>query len=330
MTIDTEEMSSRLRAQAVNIENRTLLVTNFVDSKQAPDLSDPPNCDGFGRVRHFTAATSDGWPANTLPILPAAAALGLEAPERMNAQVFQNAVCNWRCWYCYVPFNLLNANPERSAWVTADQLVDWYLDAPDPPKIIDLSGGQPDLVPEWTLWMVEALTARDLGHSVYLWIDDNLSNDYYRRHLSDEQRATIGAYPSVGRVGCFKGYDDESFAFNTGATAAEFDRQFELFDEHFHGGVDTYAYATFTSPSEGGVHDGMRRFVDRLQGIADELPLRLIPLEVVEWGPVTGRLTDTHRAALVHQQGAVEAWNTELEARFTSTQRTTPIHLTAL
>src|SRR5690349_8721589 len=123
MTIDTEQMSAQLRAQAVNVEDRTLLVTNFIDTKQAADLSDPPNCNGFGRIRHFKTSTSPGWPANTLPIVPAAAALRVEPSDRMNAQVFQNAICNWRCWYCYVPFNLLNANADRSAWVTADELV---------------------------------------------------------------------------------------------------------------------------------------------------------------------------------------------------------------
>lgn len=330
MTIDTEEMSRRLRAQAVQLEGRRLLVTSFVDTKQEADLTDPPNCNGFGRIRHFTTSTSDGWPANTLPILPATARLGMEPSDRMHAQVFQNAVCNWRCWYCYVPFNLLSANPERSAWVTADELVEWYLASPDPPRLIDLSGGQPDLVPEWTLWMVEALTARGLEHSTYLWIDDNLSNDYFWRYLDDDQLTTIASYPSIGRVGCFKGYDAESFAFNTGATADEFDRQFDLFDRHRRGGIDTYAYATFTSPSDVDVKDRMRRFVDRLQGVAEELPLRLIPLEIAQWGPVKGRLTITHRTALVNQQRAIEAWNTELEARFTAEQRATPIHQVAM
>ena len=326
MTIDTEAFSKELRAKAVNLADRTLLVTNFIETGQEADLTDPPNCNGFGRVRHFKAATSPGWPANTLPIVPAAAALGVPASDRMNAQVFQNAVCNWRCWYCYVPFNLLNANPERSAWVTAEQLVDWWQDYDAPPSIIDLSGGQPDLVPEWTLWMAEALTERGLASSTYLWIDDNLSNDYFWRYLDDNQIATIVNYPALGRVGCFKGYDAESFAFNTGASADLFDAQFDLFDRHRRSGVDTYAYATFTSSSDEDPTDPIRRFVDRLQDLSELLPLRLIPLEVAVWGPVHGRLTDRSRHGLANQQRAIEAWTTELEARFTREQRDTPIH----
>ena len=65
----------------------------------------------------------------------------------MTALVFQNAACAWRCWYCFVPEDLLKADPNRSAWFTAAELVELYRQIPDAPRIIDLSGGSPDLVP---------------------------------------------------------------------------------------------------------------------------------------------------------------------------------------
>jgi uncharacterized Fe-S cluster-containing radical SAM superfamily protein len=326
MTIDTEAMSARLRAKSVDRDLRRLLVTKFVGTRQEADLAEPPNCGGFGRIRHFTRATSDGWPENPLPLDPGTAALGLDRQVQMNAQVFQNAVCNWRCWYCYVPFNMLNGDPERSAWIDAPTLVDWYLDQVSPPPMIDLSGGQPDLVPEWTLWMVEALTERQLANPPFLWIDDNLSNDYYWRYLTDEDIATIAAYPSIGRVGCFKGYDAESFAFNTGAAEDLFDQQFALFERHLRSGVDTYGYATFTSAPDKDPSDAMNLFVDRLQQIDESLPLRVVPLEVQVWGPVAGRMGGSHQAALDHQWRAIDAWTSTIVARFSSSQRATPIN----
>ena len=324
--INTDTFSSDLRERSVRRATKQLLITNFIDTSQAHDLSEPPNCRGFGRVRHFTRTTSNGWPENTLPIKPACAALGIEPVERLNAQVFQNAVCNWRCWYCYVPFNLLNANPERSAWATADELVGWYLEQADRPQVIDLSGGQPDLIPEWTLWMVQSLLDRGLANSTYLWIDDNLSNDYFWRHLTDSEIAEIVDYPALGRVGCFKGFDESSFAFNTAAAPELFNRQFELLARHVRSGIDTYAYATFTSPSDADPRSEMSRFVDRLQVISETLPLRLIPLEVSEWGPVTSRMRIRHRSAIDNQNRAVEAWSRELESRFSSSQRDLPIN----
>ena len=70
----------------------------------------------------------------------------------------------------------------------------------------------------------------------------------------------------------------------------------------------------------------MSRFVDRLQGIAEGLPLRVVPLEIEEYGPVVDRMRDAHRTAMEVQHAAIDAWNSELERRFTSDERRVPIH----
>lgn len=323
--IPTDAFSARLRERAVRLDSRELLVSTFTGSAQEGDLTDPPNCSGVGRVRHFHRSTSPGWPENSLPIDPAQRFLGLGASDTIEAQVFQNAVCNWRCWYCYVPFNMLAGEEKRSAWVRPRQLVDEYLALPDRPPMIDLTGGQPDLVPEWVPWTMAALAEAGASESVYLWSDDNLSNDYFFRYLREETRAMIADYPGYGRVCCFKGFDDQSFAFNTKASPDLFDRQFELFADLLVAGLDLYAYATFTTPSGDDVPQLMGAFVDRLQRISETLPLRLIPLEIDEYGPVTPRLKDVHRSSMEHQQRAIEAWVSELQRRFTRADLSLPI-----
>src|SRR5690606_36319878 len=127
---------------------------------------------------HFRREASPGWPPNPLPIDPASKILGITAADLLRAQVFQNASCNWRCWYCFVPFSLLGANEALSGWLSASELIDLYLNESSRPRVIDLSGGQPELVPEWVPWMMRELTDRGLEREVYLWSDDNLSNDY--------------------------------------------------------------------------------------------------------------------------------------------------------
>jgi hypothetical protein len=94
--IDTDAYSAHLRAKAIDPQRRMLLISDLRGSEQEEDLSEPVNCGGYGRIRHFTQATSTGWPPNPLPALPAAAALGIPAGGQVRAQVFQNAVCNWR------------------------------------------------------------------------------------------------------------------------------------------------------------------------------------------------------------------------------------------
>ncbi len=322
MAINTEALSTRYRAASVDLSSKRLLITNFRNTEQEKDLSEPPNCGGIGRIRHFRRNFGgSGWPPNPLPIDPACKVLGLPSIDMIRAQVFQNAACNWRCWYCYVPFELLNANPDYSDWLSPVTLIDRYLDQPDPPPIIDLTGGQPDLVPEWVPWMMAELRNRGLEHQVYLWSDDNLSNDYFWRFLSDADIELVATYANYGRVCCFKGFNAESFAFNTRAEPALFDQQFELMRKLLTLGIDLYAYATFTAPSRVGIADDMRRFVDRLQMLDENLPLRTVPLQIQEFTPVKERLNHVTSEALQNQQIAIETWLQELERRYSSEER---------
>jgi len=200
--------------------------------------------------------------------------------------------------------------------MSAADLVDMYLAEPDPPQVIDLSGGQPDLVPEWVPWMMRELLSRGLAESVYLWSDDNLSNDYLWRFLSDEDVELIATYRNYGRVCCFKGFDENSFAFNTCAEPGLFDRQFALMSRLRELGVDLYGYVTLTSPSVAHVREAMPQFVDRLQQIHEKLPLRVVPLKIEVFSPVVARLDAAKNDALHNQWVAVDAWQRELQLRF--------------
>lgn len=328
--IDTDRFSHSLRDKAIRPATKHILISRISGSTQENDLTEPPNCNGYGRIRHFRLATPGPWPPNPLPIFPASHRLGLAPGEIMTAQVFQNAACNWRCWYCFVPFNLLSADEKNAGWLTADQMVKMYFREPDRPLIIDCSGGQPDLVPEWIPWMMHALRAQGLEDLVYLWSDDNLSNDYFWHYLERSDRELITDYQMYGRVCCFKGISAESFAFNTGAAPELFDRQFELFKRLLSLGIDLYGYVTFTAPDDLSVSRSMSVFVDRLQAIHRNLPLRLVPLRIEEFGVVTPRVRKRHRRSLVIQDEAVRAWNAELCARFADAERAIPIQLVSL
>lgn len=323
--IDTVGFSQRLRNRAIDVPAQRVLISRLAGSDQAADLTAPANCNGYGRVRHFRLKTSPGWPANPLPIVPACRALGIDAPEMMTAQVFQNAACAWRCWYCFVPYDLLRADKDRSAWFSARELVDLYQAEADRPRIIDLSGGSPDLVPEWTPWMMRALADAGLDGSTYLWSDDNLSTTYLFDELAPADLDLLRSYPNYGRVCCFKGYDPRSFAFNTRAAEGDFDRQFDVMTRVLDLGLDTYGYVTLTSPVAEGLAEAMARFVDRLQALDANLPLRIIPLEIREFSPVSGRMDETRRNSLVVQQQAIAAWNAELERRYEPTLRSLDI-----
>ena len=323
--INTEDWSMKYRNEAINIENQKILVTNFHGTEQEKDLTEPSNCDGFGRVRHFRLSTNAPWPKNTLPIQPACTTLGIKSPEMLTAQVFQNAVCNWRCWYCFVPFSLLSANKKHSKWMSASELIDLYLQEENRSPMIDLSGGQPDLVPEWVPWTMRELQKRSLENNVYLWSDDNLSNDYFWKFLSADDIELISSYKNYGKVCCFKGFDSESFSFNTQAEPALYEKQFSLIKKFMKLDLDLYCYVTLTTPSNDSIAEKVSKFVDKLQDIDKNLPLRTIPLEISIFSPVKSRLTDEKESSIDYQQIAIGEWNSQLKERFSASQLSSKI-----
>lgn len=328
--IQTDARSARLRRKVVDVAGRRLQIANLRGSMQETDLTEPANCRGFGRIRHFRTDTSPGWPPNPLPIVPAQRALGLSEEPELRGQVFQIAACNWRCWYCFVDDDLLAANPARSSWLSADELIDLFLAEPDHPWVIDLTGGQPDLAPEWTPWMMRAILERGLDQTIYLWSDDNLSTDYLWQYLEESDLELVAKYPLYGRVGCFKGFDAASFAFNTRADPSMFDRQFEIMRRLLDLGIDQYAYVTLTCRATAMIRDAVARFMDRLQTLDAKLPLRTVPLEVREYAPAKARREAEAREALVNQRRAVDAWQDELAKRFPSSDRSQRIADTRL
>jgi uncharacterized Fe-S cluster-containing radical SAM superfamily protein len=326
--IDTARFAANLRARAIDLDGGRLLISRLAGSGQEADLTLPANCNGYGRVRHFRQSTSDGWPANPLPIVPACKALDIAPPpELMTALVFQNAACAWRCWYCFVPEELLKADLEHSDWFSAEDLVAFYKQIPEAPRIIDLSGGSPDLVPEWTPWMMRALMAAGLDTTTYLWTDDNLSTTYLFDSLSTADIDLLLSYQNYGRVCCIKGFDPRSFAFNTRAAPADYHRQFEILRRVVGLGLDVYGYVTLTSPHQDGIADGISDLMDRLQSIDDNLPLRFIPLKIQIFTPVEQRLArDIFRErSLQVQEDAISAWNAQIARRFDVTRRSLPI-----
>lgn len=306
--INTEDMVRRMRPRIIRPDSQEILVSRVGGSAQEADITSPVNCGGIGRVRHFRRETAEGWPENFLPIDPAAAALDLPPAAMLEAQVFQNAACAWRCWYCFVPFELLGGHERRSEWITADDMVSRYAELEARPLVLDLSGGSPDLTPEWVPWTIEALERRGIADKTYLWSDDNLSADLVFEVLDDRQRALM-ARARYGRVCCFKGFDPESFAFNTGAEPASYDRQFERFARYLDIGLDLYAYVTFTGPVQEGVEEKVVRFHERLSALRTDLPRRTVPLRIEAFGPVVTRNASRDLSVpLSVQEAAVCVW----------------------
>lgn len=313
---DAAAKVAALRGRIIDLDHRKVLIACIRGSAQEADLTKPPNCQGYGRIRHFRRHRHGAWPCDPLPMDPACKALGLPRQDVMTAEVFQCAGCNLRCWYCFVPPEVTAGDDRFAAWFSAEELVDLYAQECAPPSIIDLSGGNPELVPEWILWMMDALQRRELDSRVYLWSDDSLTGEVAADSAWREEVDAISKYRNYGRVGCFKGYSEDSFEFNTGVDGAFFEKQFQAMTSLIKTGMDIYAYATFTTPSVCRLDDDIRRFVDRLQAIHRNLPLRTVPLEIVAFSPTKLRLNPGRRLAMQYQHEVAGRWAEELAVRY--------------
>lgn len=323
--INTKLYSARLREKAVIPLERKVLIARLTGSKQESDLSVPTNCNGYGRIRHFRWYQYSDWSPDPLPILPAAKALGYAPQATLRAQVFQNAACNWRCWYCFVDYNRLSADLKVSEYFTAEELIKMYLESGDPPNVIDLSGGQPDIVPEWLIWMMEAIKDHGLEGKVFLWSDDNLSTRYFHKYLTPKQIRFAVNFQNYSRVACFKGYDEASFSFNTLAQPETFNSQFRIYEDLLKEGFDMYAYVTFTALPHKEIRGAMKRFVDNLQNIHLNLPLRTVPLKIALFTPTKLRIKPDQEKAIKFQYEVHAAWVEELEKRFSKVELSIPI-----
>ena len=321
--LNSEKLAERLREKSVDRQAKAIRMTKFPGSDQAKDLSLPPNCGGFGRIHHFRLEPDPNWITNPLPTLPACKYLGVPVTDVLLAQVFQLAACDFRCWYVFVDFSLVSADPKRSEMVTPKQLLQMMLNEKVNSQVIDLSGGQPELVPEYVFWFLEA--RRDLGleQSHFVWADDNLSTDYTWRYLSEEEITFMAQTLGFARVGCIKGFDAESFTFNTRADGKLFDRQIELLGRFVQAGFDQYGYITITAMDTDDLQGKMARLLDEIQNrVHLNFPLRIVPLRVFGFNANANRY---NKQAEENQFRALEAWLAEMQRRFSATELAIPI-----
>lgn len=323
--LDLDELAATLRNRAINPSRKEILITQFHGTQQGLDVS-KINCDGYGRIHRYNKPSST-WSPEPIPEEPAAWRLGMSATETQVAQLFQISVCDFRCWYCFVDRASLSGLSKSARFMTTDELVELYLRDSDSSRVIVLTGGQPDITPEWTFWMMHSLEKFGLSNSTYLWQDDNLSCGYTWRYLTPEQREFIRSYANYGRCCCLKSFTAQGFSETTGTAPRFFDRQFELLKKLVSWGVDVYVYLTLTTSTLLDLKSHMARFMDRLQQeVHPNVPLRVVPLEIKRFTPTEGRITPMRDAAIENQYHALQAWQEELHLRFSSQELETPIY----
>lgn len=308
-----EDYFLKCRESVFDSSNNAFLLSKIKNSAQEKDLTVLPNCDGYGRIRHFRRFISEDWGTDPLPIDPACKALKLEPCDMIETQVFQIASCNVRCWYCFVPDDLKKASDVNSKWFSISEMLDLFQRDCEGIHVLDLSGGNPELVPEWIYYVMKELERRKLDDKVYLWSDDTLTTNYFFDFLKDSQIDYIKQYNHYGKVCCFKGYDKYSFSFNTKLGEELFEKQFENFERYLELGLDLYGYVTFTTDKIDNIEQSVSEFINRLKKVHPLLPLRIVPLKIAVFTPVQERLNPSYINAVKNQIRVYEEWRKQLQ-----------------
>ncbi|MDW9970420.1 hypothetical protein GOB98_10515 [Sinorhizobium meliloti] len=306
-----------LRDKLVRRAEQQILVAHLIGSHQAEDEYSYVNCEGVGRERvytsfqlHFDERQRPG---------PAAARFGrLETGRPIRTQVFQVAGCDLRCWYCFVDFQLLSGLNNRGRWLTAQDLFELMKSSGEYPPVIELSGGQVELVPEWTLWMMRELERLRLDGEIAVWSDDNLTSDFFWRFLSPTEQSYVKSFPRYSRAVCLKGFDEESFEVNTGFPGEIFLRQIEILNRLISEDFPLVIYLTVVDkarPDEV-VEAKMASFAQILEAIRPGLSRDVIPLRMASFRNMMRR-ANSHRLEMFGLQRArFCAWQKTVETHF--------------
>lgn len=313
----------RIRKKIVNPNNRSVKITKLSNSIEGTDANCSINCNGFGRIRryHSFRLFFDNTKGRSKKLLR-----GLSPDtSSYSTQVFQIEGCNIRCWYCYVDDSSLNANSTDAEWITVDELMDLFFKDNSEPYIIDLSGGQPDIVPEWCYWIMQEVEKRGMKGKVYIWVDDNLTTVNCMEHfLTNDAIHYMASFPKHSRTCCFKGYDELSYQFNARDRSTSLKLQLDNFRKLLMYGFDLYAYVTLTGPKGYATYQKIEQFVNELQSIHSLLPLRTIPLIIDVFNVTSMRMNPKYEESLVEQQIAFEYWDEVLNSRFSNEIRMRP------
>ena len=321
-----EDFCREIRRKILNCESKMVKLTKFVGLDECNDENCYVNCGGIGRIRKYKNFSlfldnANGCRKRLLR--------GLDPQTKeFQTQVFQIIGCNMRCWYCFVDDSILNANESNAVWVSISDMIDIFLQEVSEPMILDLSGGQPDLVPEWCLWVMEELERKGLKDKVYVWLDDNLGTQGVMEEcLTQEQIKYMASFPKHSRACCFKGFNDDTCTFNMRNSTIGIKNQIENFKFLYEYGFDLYAYITLTGPKGSADKKEIEKFINNMAEIHPKLPLRIIPLKVAEFEATSTRMNQKYYDALQEQFIAYEYWKAVMAERYTREELEMPYEM---
>lgn len=283
------------------------------------------NCNDFGRVRIFQRNKYNDWNNDPIPLDIISSKMKIKKLQEVPVQMFEVAKCNLHCWWCYLPKELKCINEEYTKWFSVSEILELFEKENNNVKVIYLSGGNPELVPELVYSFMKELDKRKKSQEIFLWSDDVLSTDYIIEKLTNEQINYMTNYKNFAKVCCLKGFDEESFEYNTGINKDEFNNQIKRLKECIDIGFDVYGYIVLVCKNLNNIKMKIKHIIDELQKISHFLPLRIIPIRIEKFSNIIENIDEEREQAILNQYEVLKIWNNELKNRFNEMELTSNI-----
>lgn len=345
------EIAKKLRTKMIDLEKKTVYCADFTATRQKKD------CDSVKRVRlligkpfrakMYTTPKRKEYPSFVQPAEVASRKLGVPMEECNKTFLFQVKGCNLGvalsrgigCWFCYVDNNNLIPNSIGGIDLTAEEILLNYLaeakrrfygPSEERINVLRVSGGEPTIVPEIIIWLIDEIKRIDLQDHIYLWVDTNLlTGNLFWEALGKEGVKKIRDFPNIGFCGCYKGFDERSFQENLSRGDPKklkikidprfLQEQFKMHRKLIESGFDVYSYLDSTCKSVHNLEKRLDSFLVRLQKeVSRKAPLRVTSLEIKDWYRTTAsRMGPEELKAVENQWKVIEMWERVLKKHFT-------------
>jgi len=313
--IDPTRVALKRRAQAY--QDGRILVASFVGSEQQKDLNRTKG-EVKGAVEDYFRVKSnikpEPWEAykksgnarelmfdfNWWPIAKLGDTPEKREPENWNNQfIYQLKACNIACDYCFVDRRNNNGvHADGARFFDVSELVATFLEVREQKaaegirlNVIRASGGEPSLVPEQWLDMLQAVERAGMSNDIYVMSDSNLTTGPALDNLMASGQVDhgllkeIAQYDNFGLLSCFKGTDPKGFSEDTNCNPDAFHDAIPSYMKYLESGIRIYPHMANPNP------ETLEGFMGDLNASLGEDATSMIHIfSLGAYGPVVQRL----------------------------------------
>ncbi|MEM5853540.1 MAG: radical SAM protein [Candidatus Aenigmatarchaeota archaeon] len=311
--------------QQKDIEKRTSLIESFFRLKvDVPAWEDPNfNWQDKEMIMNSMADRFD-MPSWALYRLEGRAELCEDLKKYNKVFIYQMKGCNFHCPYCYVDdYNKDGIQDANSRFLSIEEIIQAFLRNRDNMlNRIRPSGGEPSLVPEQWLYLLEKLEDYELSKEVHVQSDTNLSTGHFmddmekRGEIDRNLLKDVAGYRNFSLLTSFKGTDPENFLENTRSKKEFFEEQFYSFSKYLEAGIDVYPFLYNPNPNS------LESFMDRFEKEFGKEICKKVWIFRIKIYDVTGkRLKNEAKAMSLDPEAYVKRYEEEWEKNFVESEK---------